>query len=325
MNKNILKHITVLSILLLLPVIFTHANSPVFPTENKIIFDATLSKHGQVLFVADGTDIKAFSFDDRNLIREFSNEHTSQIMSISVSADSTLLASGDRDGKLVLHNIQNGHGLHTFQDNNGIIMSIDISADIKYMATGSTDNKVILYDLSKMEVIEIFGVHTDHVLGVKFSPDARWLVSVGADGKIAVFDIENKKLLRLLEDLDFFVRDVAFSNDGQSFITVGDDSRYYTWRITEMGNIRMIRSSRALNHWITSISHSPLDPVFVIANTRGHVNLLRGSSRMIANVRVPVNTVLLRPREDRIVEIIVATRGRGIVYIHGLDMKIKSR
>lgn len=323
MKKKILLHITALFFLLFLPVDHALAGATDFPTESKIIYDATFSKHGKVLFVADGMSIKAFSFDARNLIREFDNEHTSQIMSLSVSADSTLIASGDRDGKLVLHGLENGHSLHTFHDHDGIIMSIDISADNKFLATGSTDNNVVLYDLSTMEVIDIFRVHNDDVLGVKFSPEGRWLVSVCADGKIAVFDMENKKLHRLLEDLDFFVRDVAFSHDGQLFITVGDDGRYYTWRITEVGNIRMTRSSRVLNHWITSINYSRSEPVFVVANTRGHIRLFATVTRLSTNIKVPVNTVLLRPREDNRIEIVAATRGKGIVFIDGRDMRVR--
>ncbi|TVQ86361.1 MAG: hypothetical protein EA393_12235 [Bacteroidetes bacterium] len=324
MNKNILTHITVLSLLLLLPVIFTYANPPAFPTENKIIFDAALSKHGQVLFVADGTDIKAFSFDDRNLIREFSNEHTSQIMSLSVSADSTLMASGDRDGKLVLHCMKSGRSLHTFTVHEGIIMGTDISPDSKFLASASTDNNIVLYDLSKMEVIEVFRVHADHVMSVTFSPDGRWLISAGADGKIAVIDMKTKKPRRVMEDLNFFIRDVAFLHHGQSFITVGDDGRYYTWRITGMGNVQMARSPRVMRHWITSINHSTMDPVFVIANTRGRIIVMAQFSQMITNIRVPVNTILLRPREDRKIEVIAATRGRGIVFIDASDMKIRS-
>jgi WD40 repeat protein len=325
MKKKILLHITAFFLLSFLPVDHALAGATDFPTENKIIYDATFSKHGKVLFVADGMGIKAFSFDDRNLMREFNNEHTSQIMSLSVSSDSTLIASGDRDGKLVLHNMENGHSLHTFHDHEGIIMSTDISPDSKFLATGSTDNNVVLYDLSKMEVIDIFRVHTDDVLGIKFSPDGKWLVSTGADGKVAVFDMENQKLHRILEDLDFFIRDVDFSNDSQFFITVGDDGRYYTWRISEMGNIRMTRSSRVLNHWITSINYSGAEPVFVAANTRGHIRLFAPVTKLSTNVKVPVNTVLLRPREDNRIEIIAATMGKGIVFIDGRDMRVRGR
>lgn len=325
MKKKILLHITALFVLSFLPVDHTLAGATDFPTESKIIYDATFSKHGKVLFVADGMGIKAFSFDDRNLIKEFNNEHTSQIMSLSVSADSTLIASGDRDGKLVLHNMENGRSLHTFHNHNGIIMSIDVSDDNKFLATGSADNTVVLYDLSKMEVIDVFRIHADDVTGVSFSPDTRWLVSTDVDGKVAVFDMENQKLHRVLEDLDFFVRDVDFSNDGQFFITVGDDGRYYTWRITEAGNIRMTRSSRVLNHWITSINYSLSEPVFVVANTRGHIRLFAPVTRLSTNVKVPVNTVLLRPREDNRIEIVAATRGKGIVFIDGRDMRVRGR
>ncbi len=325
MKKNILSHFAFLAFLLFLPLNHTYANPFPFTTENKIIYDATFSEHGQVLFVADGTSIKAFLFDDRKLIKQFDNEHTSQIMSLSVSADSTLIVSGDRNGKLVLHCMESGQSLHVFSDHTGIIMSTDISTDKKFMASGSTDNNVVLYDLLKMETIDVFQVHDDDVLGIKFSPDGRWLVSVGADGKIAVFDMKYRKLHHLVQDFDFFVRDVDFSHDGQSFITGGDDGHYYSWNIDEKSNIRMTRSTLSLFHWITSVSHSGSEPVFVLANTRGNIHLIATIFRLTTNIKVPVNTVLLRPRADHKVEIIAATRGKGIVYIEGKDMRTRGR
>lgn len=325
MMKIILIQVTVLSFLLLLPAHYTYANPPAFPTEKKIIYDAAFSKHGHVLFVADGMSIKAFSFDDRQLIREFDNEHTGQIMSLSVSADSTLIASGDRNGTLVLHCMESGRSLHTFSDHEGIIMGTDISNDRQFIATGSTDNNVVLYDLSKREIVDVFKVHDDDVLGIKFSPCGRWLVSVGADGKIAVFDMDYPKLHHLVEDMGFFVRDVDFSHDGQSFITAGDDGHYYTWNISEMSNTQPTRSTRKLTHWVTSIDHSESEPVFVLANTRGNIHLFTNVFRLTINIKAHVHRVLLRPSDDLKAEIIAATRGKGIVLVDGTDMRTRSR
>jgi WD40 repeat protein len=295
--------------------------SPAFPTDSRIIHDACFSKYGQVLFVADNAGIKAFCFNTRNLLREFAGAHQSPVMALSVAADSSMLVSADRDGLLVAHYMESGNVLHHFPNRQGIILSTDISPDGRYLAAGGTDHLVGLYDLAGMKAIDHFRVHTDDVTGVKFSPDGRWLVSVGADGRTTIFDVEHKKLQHQSEGRGTFLRDLNFAPDGQSFVTVGDGGHYYTWNITEQGNVRMIPSGRVARHWITGISHASQSRVFAIATVRGHIRMIMPFGSLSANVRVPVNKVLLRPRDDQRVEIIAATRGKGIVFIDGRDMK----
>ena len=307
--------------LLLLAAAAVHGNRSTFPTDSRIIHDACFSKHGQVLFVADNTSIKAFSFNSRALIREFAGAHQSPVMALSVAADSSMLVSADRQGMLVVHCMESGNVLHRFAKQVEIILSTGISPDGRYLAAGGTGQLLRLYDLSEMKAVDQFRVHTDDVTGVKFSLDGRWLVSVGADGKTTIIDMEHKKLLRETEAHDFFVRGLDFAPDGQYFITVGDDGRYYTWNITQQGNVRMIRSGRVARQWITSISHASHSRAFAFATVRGRIRLIMPFGSLSANVRVPVNKVLLRPRADERVEIIAATRGKGIVFIDGKDMK----
>ena len=300
------------------------AGSTRFPTENSIIYDARFSQHGEVLFVADGQQVKAFNFTDGQTIRVFGNGHNDQIMSLAVSADSTLLASGDRSGLLLLHNLQTGSIIQSLSPHKGLIMALDISPGTKYLASGATDNKLVLYDLESAEIIRTFSEHTDDVLAVSFSQDGKWLVSAAADGTVVVIDMEKLVVHQVITSHEAFLWDVQFAPNSKLFISVGDDGRYVRHKVNEAGLFDETESSKISRHWITSIDYGGTEDNFVMADGRGRVVLKTPISRVTASFEVPVNRILYYPAKDHSIQLVAATRGKGVLYMHGSDMRFRA-
>ncbi len=301
-----------------------YAGGTRFPTENSIIYDARFSPHGELLFVADGQQVKAFNFADGQTLRVFGNGHDDQIMSLAVSADSTLLASGDRSGLLILHDLQTGHVIQSLLHHEGLIMALDISSNSKHMASAATDNKVLVYNLETAKMVKTFNEHEDDVLAVSFSPDGKWLVSAAADGMIVVIDIEKLDVHQIITSHEAFLWDVQFAPDSKSFISVGDDGRYVRHKLNETGFFIEAESSKMSRHWITSIDHGGGEDTFVMADARGRVVLKTLISRVTASFGVPVNRILYYPAKDHTIQLVAATRGKGILYMHGSDMRFRA-
>src|SRR5690349_7362140 len=73
-------------------------------TEQKVIHDLCFTKNGSTLLVADGANIRWFSTDTYKSIGLSSNGHQQQLLTIALSADSSLLVSGGKDSTVVLWN-----------------------------------------------------------------------------------------------------------------------------------------------------------------------------------------------------------------------------
>lgn len=294
-----------------------------FSTENAIIYDACFSRHGEVLFVADGPQVKAFNLADGQMLRVFENGHTKQITSVAVSADSTLLASGDRSGNLILRNLQTGSIIQSSSPHEGLIMALDISKSTKHMASGATDNKILVYDLESAEILRTINEHTDDVLAVSFSQNGKWLVSAGADGMIVVFDMEKLDVHQIITHHDTFLRDVQCFPDSKSFMSVGDDGRYVRHQLNAAGKFVETESSKMSSNWITSIDHGDGEDTFVMADARGRVVLKTRFAVASGNTNAPVNRVLIQVDDDKRFIIVAATKGNGVVSLTGSDMRIR--
>ncbi len=323
--KHLLPYIAVLLGFAALSVINkAYAHDILFLTDNRIIYDACLSEHGDVLFVADGQQVKAFNFADGQTIRVFGNGHKDQIMSLVVSADSALLASGDRSGLLILRNLVTGNVVQSLSHHDGLIMALDISSNSKHMASGATDNKVVVYDLESAEIVQTLEEHKDDVLAVSFSQDGKWLVSAAADGKIVVVDMDKLAVHQIITTHAAFLRDVQFAPDGKSFISVGDDGRYVRHQINDEGIFIEVESLKMSSHWISSFDHTGEEDTYVLADARGRVVMKTRLVTMRANAKAPVNRILIRVTEDKRFAIIAATNGNGIVFFSGADMRVRS-
>jgi WD40 repeat protein len=301
-------------------------NAPiVYKTNNDIIYNICFTEKGGVLGIADDNTIKAYSTNSQGLLYEFKNGHKSQILAIDISKDSTLLVSGGKDSTMVIWDFVNKKILKSLTYQKGIITSVKISPDRRYLASGGTDNKVYLYDLEKNEVVHEFTDHVDDITSVKFSPDGTLLATASGDNTIKIYDVKNIKLLASLTGHKSWVRDISFSGDGTRLISCGDDSRIIEWNITNIQNIRVLNNSKIAFCWILSVAFNNDSKSYAYGDFNGNTIIDTPFSRYKINFNVPINKVIFKPNENDVLEIAIATRGKGVFLINAKDMKLKER
>ena len=113
--------------------------------------------------------VKVFSMETKALIAEFKNGHKKQILSIDISQDSLLLASGGKDSTITIWDFTDNKILSTLSYHKGIVTSVKFSPDGRYLVSGATDDKVYLYDIAQKKVVKEYTGHTDDVTSVDFS------------------------------------------------------------------------------------------------------------------------------------------------------------
>jgi WD40 repeat protein len=297
--------------------------SLIFKTESKVIYGICFTNKGETLAIADNNTIKVFSTNSRELLYEFTDGHKSQILSIDISKDSTLMVSGGKDSTIVIWDFINKKILKSLTYQKGIVTSVKLSPDRRYLASGGTDDMVYLYDLEKNEILHEFSDHTDDITSVAFSPDGNMLATAGGDKTIIIYDVKNNKLLASLTGHKSWVRDISFNGNGEKLISCGDDSRIITWNIADRNRIRKQEDSKFGLSWFLSIAFNIDCVTYVSGGMDGKVKIVGQYGEYITKVGVPVNKVLFKPNEGNYLKIALATRGKGAMLIDVRNMKLK--
>ncbi len=321
MQRPVTHFFSTLMILLLTTGLLSASNYK-FPTDSKIIYDIRFSTHGDALAVADGKTIKIYHFSEEYLLKEFSGVHETQVMAIALSADSTLLASGDRSGLLVIWDLQTGEPLHQWQAHNDIILSVDFSHDGEHLGTAGADNKVNLYDMIRAEHIVTFTDHSEDVTVIRFQPGGSLMATGGGDSKVIVYDRHRRVVLQELTRHTDWVRDLTFTSDGNTLTSTGDDRLVSSWNIADPQNIRARSGVKILRGWNTSVDYFHDNQTFLLVNIKGRIHIQTPVVRMTHKIRKPINKGLLWTNDGTSLYAVVATRGNGVKVIPAREMKV---
>ena len=197
------------------------------------------------------------------------------IVSLAVSPDGTRLASGRLDGRVTLHDAEDGSVTFTFTnhtggDRSGSVSGIAWHPDGLLIASGGGDRRARVWqatDGTELAALEL-GAIPRRVNGVAWSPDGEYLAAVGSDGAliiqgaVAVWQVEGWELewSTMLDGPDGSARIVTWSPDGATLAT-GDALRRVTTWDAASGEIEWVRQGDANN--AGSIAWSPSGARFV--------------------------------------------------------------
>ena len=292
-----------------------------FPTGATIIYDICFTPDGKAIGIADNKSIKVYSMVTNELIREFRDGHSGQILSIDISNDSTKLVSGAKDSTVVIWDFKEGKLLKSLKCNS-IITSVCISPDSQYLAYGGSDNMVFVYDMVNDRIISTFSEHSDDITSIAYSPDGNYIATSSGDKMINIY--ENGALLTKLSGHKNWVRDISFNSDGTKLISCGDDRKVITWDISDIGNPGIIIDSKHGFDWLLSVDFNQDDKTYAFADFKGNIEISSNPGGYECNIKSPINRILFKPNEGIFLKIAVATRGKGALLIDVKNMKMKN-
>ncbi|KAF8835851.1 WD40 repeat-like protein [Paxillus ammoniavirescens] len=158
--------------------------------------------------------------------------HEAAIFCVAVSPDDQLLASGDRQGRIVIRETdENGQIKHAIETVPGDVNSICFSPDGTKLASGHDDYSIRVFDVENGNLIlgPIEG-HTKRVNSVVWSLDGSRLFTASGDHSIRFWDAETGEATR--EPSTDHTQDIitiSLSPDGSKLISASSDHTVRFW------------------------------------------------------------------------------------------------
>ena len=103
--------------------------------------------------------------------------HSDHVISVAISPDGQLLASGSDDNTIKIWNLPSGRLLRTLTGHSSDVISVAISPDGQLLASGSSDNTIKIWNLGSGRLLRTLTGHSDDVYSVAFSPDGQTIAS----------------------------------------------------------------------------------------------------------------------------------------------------
>lgn len=292
-----------------------------YKTDSQRIYGICFTANGEALGVADHNNIKIYRTGSKELIGEFKNGHKSQILTIDISKDSTLLVSGGKDSTLIMWDFINKKILKTFTFQKGIITSVQISPNGRFLISGGTDNKVYLFDIERNKIIGEFTKHTNMITSVAFTPNGKFFASSAGDKSINIYDAEKGTVITTLYGHRNWVRAISFNKDGSRLISCGDDARIITWNVSDMHHITIQNKSMHGLGWLSAVDFNEDSKTYAFGDINGKVTIIHKFGFYKVRINTLINKVLFKPGEAANLKIAVATMERGVLLIDAKEME----
>ena len=178
--------------------------------------------------------------------------HTSLVVSVAFSPDSTTIASGSWDNTIQLWDVATKRNIGTLEGDNVSIRALAFSPDGTILASNALQG-VKLWEISTQKEIATFKGHTSRVTAVAFSPEGTTLASGSWDDTVKLWDIETGTNIATLEGHTFRVNSIAFSPDGTTLASGSSDDTVKLWDVVTGANIFTLQGHTS---WVNSIAFS---------------------------------------------------------------------
>jgi WD40 repeat protein len=296
-------------------------------SKDATVYDICFSKFGSWIVVPEYSVIYLYDTKTKQLLHSFENGNTKDILSVDISSDSSMIVSGGKDNLIVLWDIKNDKVISKFRYHKGVITSLKFSPNQKYLASGSSDKSMIVYDLESDSILYKCTDHTDDITSIAFSSDNNLLACSSGDNSISIIKTESWKLISTLRNHKNWVRDIKFSPDNSKLFSCGDDAKVISWNISDLNDIRSSEDIRKGFKWLLSLDVNKDNATFVTGGFDGKIRIDGPYSQYIYKIGKPIQKVLFKPNEGTNLEVAVATRGKGVLFINAknmyMDQKIK--
>ncbi len=156
--------------------------------------------------------------------------HRADATAVAFSAGGDLLASGARDGSLLLWNPATGAQVGRLGGHSAAVLDLAFAPGGRLLASGAADGSVRLWSATERTLVSGLTGHRAAVTSLAFSPDGAVLFAAAADGSLRAWFVADG---RSAAGLDAHARGATFAavTAAGSVATAGADGRLRTWRL----------------------------------------------------------------------------------------------
>ncbi len=183
------------------------------------------------------------------------NGHDDFVRTVVVSHDGNLVATGSRDGMVIIWDANTHNPLFELTTHTQRINSVAFSADNTRLASADGAGTVIIWDTQSGDLLQELSINNQEIRGIAFSPDDSLLVFANSRGQLAWWSAEDYTQLDVIQaQSEGVIYDLEFSPDGSILATGGDDNNIHLWSTEDFSSQQVIP---AHTDWVLSLAFSP--------------------------------------------------------------------
>jgi WD40 repeat protein len=190
--------------------------------------------HGELVCAVNNGKLKGINLSTGKTDFEV-KAHLEGPITLALSSDGTLLATGGADSALRLWDGKSGHFYSMFaKAHGGPITALQLTSDRSRLVSGSSDRLIRIWQIAgdaKHPTIEYQAnivAHDDVVNAISLSPDDKMIASVSGDGSLKIWSLMGGALIQRVR-LGSGGLSVAFSPDGHTVATGSADGKIRLW------------------------------------------------------------------------------------------------
>ena len=230
--------------------------------------------------------------------------HAGRVLSLAVSSDGRLLASGGTEGKVELWNVSTGKHAHTFSGHRGAVTGLTFRGGSSDLYSASEDKTVKLWNAESLTYVETLFGHESAITGIDSLLSERAVTSGGLDRSVRVWKISEETQL-LYQSHTYAVDCVKFVSK-ELFVAGSQDGCLYLWGVAKKRPLCVRRNAH--KGWISALSVVPNSDLILSGSNDGAVRvwrLVRSKKSLELLQSVPVrgfvNSILMTYAGDKLV------------------------
>ncbi|WP_315791604.1 NB-ARC domain-containing protein [Fischerella sp. JS2] len=200
-----------------------------------------------------GIKLHNVDFTNSDLTKSVFSKILVAVLSLALSPDGNLLATGDANGNVYLWQVQTGKHLLTLRGHTNQVFSVAFSPQGNILASGSFDSLLKIWDVSTGKEIRTCTGHNHGISSVTFSPDGKVIASAGLDGLVKLWDVSTAACIDTFYGHSHQVLSVAFSPVGKILASGSLDCSIKLWDVRSGTEIKTFFVH---NHTILSLAFS---------------------------------------------------------------------
>jgi WD40 repeat protein len=227
--------------------------------------------------IAVASSIGVFIYRSEDLRLEKHLDTRSWVSIVEFSPDGKMLASGDRDGLIVLWNTTTGQEIQSYSGHQAGIIGLAFSPDGNRLVSISQDNTLMQWDITADSQSLPALLHVNRVKSVAYASDGKFIVTGGDDFKINIWDAQNFSAVKAFTISSKVIQLKNIKNS--SYIVSGGSDRRVT--LIDLEEKETFAPLSGVQYELSDVSVSPDGNLITAGDIHGGIVTWDRSGKMI--------------------------------------------